>query len=53
MLPEGTLDKLPIPQLPEGMSEKIGTGVKMFNQAKELFDSFSGGADAKGGSKLE
>ena len=45
MLPEGTLDNLKIPGLPEGMTEKIGKGVEMFNQAKDAFEKF-GGADA-------
>lgn len=38
MLPEGTLENLKIPGLPEGMQENIGKGVKIFNQAKEVFE---------------
>lgn len=44
MLPEGTMSKLKIPGLPEGMQSKVTEGVKMFNQAKGIFDKFAGGA---------
>jgi hypothetical protein len=47
MLPEGAMKNMKIPGLPEGMAAKIGDGVKVFQQGKELFEAFSGGAQAE------
>lgn len=48
------MDKLPIPELPEGMEQNVESGVKIFKTAKSLFEQFSGdggagGAQAEGG----
>ena len=42
MLPEGAMKNMKIPGLPEGMAAKVGDGVKMFQQGKEIFEAFSG-----------
>jgi hypothetical protein len=47
MLPEGAMSGMKIPGLPEGMAEKVGSGVKMFKQAEGLFKAFSGGDKAE------
>ena len=46
MLPEGAMKNMKIPGLPEGMAAKVGDGVKMFQQGKEIFEAFSGAAGA-------
>merc|ERR1711976_804246 len=43
MLPEGTMANLKIPGLPEGMTQNISKGVKLFNQGKEVFEQFKDG----------
>jgi len=45
MLPEGTMENLKIPGLPEGMKEKVGSAVKTFKQAEGLFKQFAGSGE--------
>ena len=53
MLPEGAMKNMKIPGLPEGMQAKIGDGVKMFQQGKEIFEAFSGGNKPAGAEEFE
>ena len=38
MLPEGAMAGLKIPGLPEGLTQNIGKGVKLFEQGKQVFE---------------